>query len=197
MKHIRSIAIIFLAVTGIIISSCSDAETHSEAKTASPATNQSPEIKQKAVVKEKSAAKPQVNYPQAPNFELVDANGKKIRLSDFKGKVVILDFWATWCAPCRMEIPGYVDLYKKYNDRGLEIIGISLDRDGWTPVRPFMKQYNINYPIVIGDMDIVQAYGGIQSIPTTFIINRNGEVVERKIGARPPEYFEQVLSGLL
>ncbi|MCK5454763.1 MAG: TlpA family protein disulfide reductase, partial [Calditrichia bacterium] len=105
--------------------------------------------------------------------------------------------WATWCGPCRAEIPSYVDLYEKYNKKGLEIIGVSLDRDGWTPVKPFMESYKINYPIVMGNMQVVQAYGGINSIPTTFIINRKGEVVERKIGARPVEYFEQILANLL
>lgn len=137
------------------------------------------------------------NYPAAPDFNLIDSDGNSVSLEDFKGKVIILDFWATWCGPCRMEIPGYVKLYDKYQDQGLEIIGVSLDRDGWKPVKPFMDSYNINYPIVMGNMQIVQAYGGIQSIPTTFVINRQGKVVDRKIGARPIEYYEKILAELL
>ena len=172
-------------------------QTASQAQSQVEKTEKSGQATQQAATQKPATSQQNNNYPMAPNFALEDANGTTIRLSDFKGKVVILDFWATWCAPCRMEIPGYVELYDKYKSQGLEIIGVSLDRDGWKPVRPFMDQYNVNYPIVLGDMNIVQAYGGIQSIPTTFIINRNGEVVERKIGARPVEYFENIISQLL
>jgi peroxiredoxin len=144
-----------------------------------------------------SETKNSTNYPKAPNFKLIDQDGNTITLKDYKGKVVILDFWATWCGPCQLEIPGYVDLYKEYKDQGLTIIGVSLDRDGWTPVRPFIEQYKITYPIVIGNMDIVSAYGGINSIPTTFVINKTGEVVHRKIGYKPKEYFKEILAELL
>ena len=197
MKKILVLSLISLFAIGIVIQSCSKSNNSSEAKSATKVSSTSPE----KISQTEKTQTPQVStnttYPIAPNFELTGSDGNIVRLSDFKGKVVILDFWATWCGPCRQEIPGYIDLYNKYNDKGLEIIGVSLDQDGWTPVRPFMESYNINYPIVMGTMQVVQAYGGIRSIPTTFIINRNGEVVERKIGARPVEYFEQILSNLL
>ena len=115
--------------------------------------------------------------PVAPNWQLRDINGEPISLADFKGKVVILDFWATWCPPCRMEIPGSVTLQRKYQDRGLVIIGVSLDKQGPSVVKPFMRELGMNYPVVMGDEKIVSDYGGIEAIPTTFIIDRQGKVV--------------------
>ncbi len=135
--------------------------------------------------------------PKAPDFVLYDKDGNTVRLSDHFGKVIILDFWATWCGPCRMEIPGFVQLYEKYKDDGLEIIGISLDRDGWNAVIPFMEQYGVNYTVVLGDQNVVMRYGGIRSIPTTFIVNKNGEVVDRVVGYRPVDYFENEIVQLL
>lgn len=146
---------------------------------------------------EKMSETTQSKYPKAPDFTLKDQNGNTVNLSDFKGKVVILDFWATWCGPCRMEIPGFVELYDQYKEQGLEIIGVSLDRDGWTPVRPFIKEYNIDYTIVLGNGQVVQAYGGINSIPTTFLINRDGEVVDRMVGYKPKSTFESEIANLL
>jgi len=197
MKKILMLSIISLIAASIVVYSCSQSDNTSETPSAQKVTSNKPEASSQTVKTQTPETAKNTTYPIAPNFELEGSDGKTVRLSDFKGKVVILDFWATWCGPCRAEIPSYVDLYKKYNDKGLEIIGVSLDRDGWTPVKPFMDSYKINYPIVMGNMQVVQAYGGINSIPTTFIINRDGEVVERKIGARPVEYFEQILANLL
>ena len=197
MKKFLTLFLMIVIAASIVILSCSKTADTGETPAVQKVPSESPEANTPNEISQTPKAAPNTTYPIAPNFELEGSDGKTVRLSDFKGKVVILDFWATWCGPCRMEIPGYVDLYKKYNEKGLEIIGVSLDRDGWTPVKPFMDSYKINYPIVMGNMQVVQAYGGINSIPTTFIINRKGEVVERKIGARPVEYFEQMLSNLL
>ncbi len=130
------------------------------------------------------------------DFELQDSTGKTVRLSDFKGKVVVLDFWATWCPPCRKEIPGFVTLQESYREKGVEVIGVSLDR-GWAPVKPFMQEYRINYTIVLGDQKLTEMYGGFTGIPTTFIIDKSGTIRDRHTGYMPPETFERAVKLLI
>jgi peroxiredoxin len=137
------------------------------------------------------------NLAKAPDFALKNSKGETVRLSSFKDNVIILNFWATWCGPCRGEIPGFVDLYNKYNNEGLEIIGVSLDQNGWDAVDPFVKNYKVNYPVLLYNRQVIMNYGGIRAIPTTFIINRNGEIVEKIIGQRPDSYFKQKVQELL
>lgn len=134
---------------------------------------------------------------KAPAWELKDVDGKTVKSSDFDGKVVILDFWATWCPPCKMEIPGFVELQKKYGDKGLVVIGVSLDEQGPGVVKPFMEQFAINYPVVMGDAKIVQDFGGIEGIPTTFVIDRKGNVISGHTGYAPKETFEKEVEPLL
>ncbi len=137
------------------------------------------------------------DFKPAPNFELPDVNGKRVRLSDFKGKVIILDFWATWCPPCRAEIPGFIELYNKYKDKGVEIIGISLDEGGVKDVLPFMKEFGVNYHILIGNYKVTQDYGGIRGIPTTFVIDKKGYIRAKYVGYRPKEVFKRDIIMLL
>ena len=133
----------------------------------------------------------------APNWDLKDLNGKSVKLSDFKGKVVILDFWATWCPPCRAEIPHFVELQNQYKDKGLVIVGVSLDEGGPAVVSSFVKEQKINYPIVMGNEDVSTAYGNIQAIPTTFVIDTNGNIVGRHEGFTEESVFESEIQKLL
>lgn len=126
----------------------------------------------------------------APDFTLVNKDGQRVSLSDYRGKVVILDFWATWCPPCKAEIPGFVKLYNKYQNEDLAIIGVSLDQTGWSDVRPFIQNYKMTYPVVLGNMDVSDAYGGIRSIPTTFVLDKTGAIQKKYVGYRPEEVFE-------
>jgi thiol-disulfide isomerase/thioredoxin len=110
---------------------------------------------------------------------------------------VVLDFWATWCGPCRSEIPGYVELQKKYGDAGLVIVGVSLDRGGPAIVKKFIEEQKINYLVVMGDDKIAEAFGGVDAIPTTFIIDRSGTARFRKEGAMEHDEFEAILKPFL
>ena len=133
----------------------------------------------------------------APAWTLKDVDGKAISSEQLKGKVIVLDFWATWCGPCRSEIPGYVELQKQYGPAGLAIVGISLDRGGPAVVKKFIAEPKINYQIVMGDDQIAEAFGGVEAIPTTFIIDRHGTVRYRKVGTVAPEEFAAVLTPYL
>lgn len=140
---------------------------------------------------------PGVIYKQAPEFTLLDIDGNKVSLSDFKGKVVILDFWATWCPPCIAEIPHFIELYDEYKNRGLEVIGISVDWNGQRVVPPFAEERGINYILLLGDDEVADLYGGIISIPTTFILDREGGIRKRYMGYRDKEVFERDIKELL
>jgi thiol-disulfide isomerase/thioredoxin len=133
----------------------------------------------------------------APNFVLTTSSGDQIELQKLSGKVVVVNFWATWCGPCRAEIPGMVEVYEKYKGKGLEIVGISLDQSGWRVITPFVEQMKITYPVVWDRGEVAQAYGGIQGIPTTFIVDRKGNVVKRHVGYLSKDAFEQVIQQYL
>ncbi|HET6274104.1 MAG TPA: TlpA disulfide reductase family protein, partial [Bacteroidota bacterium] len=107
------------------------------------------------------------------------------------------NFWATWCGPCRSEIPGFLDVYKQYKPKGLEIVGVSLDRGGWNEVKPFVEKYKITYPVVVGDGDLADAYGGIEAIPTTFVIDKKGNIVNKHLGYLNKAAFEKMIKDLL
>ena len=119
---------------------------------------------------------------KAPDFALKNAKGEIVTLASLKEKVVVINFWATWCGPCRAEIPGFLDVYDDYKSKGLEIVGISLDSDGWESVEPFVNKYDITYPVVLGNRETIRNYGGINAIPTTFIVDRNGNIAVRHVG---------------
>jgi peroxiredoxin len=134
---------------------------------------------------------------EAPAFALADLDGKTVSSDAFKGKVVILDFWATWCPPCKEEIPHLVRLQSKYRGQGLEVVGLALDAGGAKDVRPFADDHDVNYTMLIGNEDVTKAYGNITMIPTTFVIDRNGKIAHRFVGLIAPEVFEQAIQPLL
>ena len=130
------------------------------------------------------------NHPVAPTFSLTDITGKPLKLSDYQGKVVVLDFWATWCGPCRIEIPGFIELQKRYAAQGFTMIGISMD-DSPGPVVDFYKELQMNYPVAVGNDRLGELYGGMEGLPTTFLIGRDGRIYAKHVGATDPNVFEE------
>jgi cytochrome c biogenesis protein CcmG, thiol:disulfide interchange protein DsbE len=132
----------------------------------------------------------------APNFSLPDLNGQQLDLSSYRGKVVLLDFWATWCDPCREEIPHLVELQSKYGSQGFEIIGVAMD-DGPEPVRAFYQCFQMNYPVVMGGAKTGELYGGVLGLPIAFLIGRDGRIYSKHIGATGISVFEKEIVNLL
>jgi len=133
----------------------------------------------------------------APAWRLKDLDGKEVSFAQFKGKVVIVDFWATWCVPCRHEIPGYIALQEKYRKDGLVVVGISLDQAGPAAVKKFVASEKINYVVVMGDDDTQTLFGGMEAIPTTFLIDRAGNVRDRKLGVEETADYEKKILSVL
>ena len=130
------------------------------------------------------------------DFTLQDIHGKPFALSDYKGKVVLLDFWATWCPPCRKEIPGFIELYNKYRSRGFAVIGVSMD-ESTSDIKRFAKQFKMNYPILVGAGrdDLESAFGPLP-LPTAFVIARDGRICAKHEGLTPKEQFEREINSL-
>lgn len=146
------------------------------------------------------AAPPDVRPPGsrlAPPFALKDIDGNIVSSERFAGKPFVVNFFATWCPPCREEIPGFVEVYRKYRDRGFELVGISLDTDTRPNLPAFIASNRIDYRVVIGDIPTARSYGGVSSIPTTFFVGRDGEIKNVHVGYLDREAFEREVLKIL
>jgi peroxiredoxin len=132
----------------------------------------------------------------APNFTLNDPKGSPVRLSDYKGKVVLLNFWATWCHGCVQEMPWFMEFQDKYRDKGLAVIGVSTDDDGWKSVTPFVREKKVNYVVLIDDKK-VSAEFGLAAMPMTVLIDRDGNIVSKHEGVVDRDAFEKKILSLL
>ena len=118
----------------------------------------------------------------APDFELVSLDGKRVKLSDFRGKAVLLNFWATWCSPCKVEMPWFVDLQKKYGNDGLVVLGVAMDDSDSSKIAQFASEMGVNYPVLLGTDKVSEEYGDVEYLPTSFYIDREGKFVGKGVG---------------
>lgn len=133
----------------------------------------------------------------APDFARAALDGRSVQLSQYAGQVVLLDFWATWCGPCRAEIPNLKKVREEFAGRGFEVIGVSLDDGGAALVRSFVEREGIAYPIVMGDAELAELYGGVEAIPTAFLIDRDGRIVHRMVGYKEESELRRRIEPLL
>jgi len=146
---------------------------------------------------EASTVKPDSERNAAPDFTLKDADGKSVRLSDYKGKVVLLNFWATWCGPCKIEIPWFIEFETKHKDQGFAVLGVSMDEDGWGVVRPFLADLGVNYRTLLGTDMVAEQFGGVEALPTSFVIDRQGKIASTHVGLVSKRDYENDIRTLL
>ena len=146
----------------------------------------------------RAAVKSEKDRKAAPDFALKDANGQTVKLSDYKGKVILLDFWATWCGPCKIEIPWFIEFEQTYKDKGFSVIGVSMDEEGWPVVKPYIQDRKVNYRILLGTEQVGQLYGGVDSLPTTYLIDRSGKIAAVHVGLETgKDGFQNEINRLL
>ncbi len=134
--------------------------------------------------------------PRAPQFSLSDLEGHPLRLADYRGKVILLDFWATWCVPCETEVPRFIAWQEKYGPQGLQVIGVSMDDDR-KPVRAFYRKFRMNYPVAMANQQLAEAYGGILGLPANFVIDRDGRIYARHLGTTDLALLEREITERL
>ena len=140
------------------------------------------------------------NLPEvrkAPDWVLKDVDGREVKAADFKGNVVVVDFWATWCPPCRKEIPEYIAMQEKYRERGLVILGFSMDDLPPAEVKAFGEMMKTNYPLIMANETVAEAFGGYEGLPTAFVIDREGNIRHVKLGLKDPAAYEKLIASLL
>lgn len=185
-----SIASVFLAVL-LVAFGCASEDTD-QTYTAAPE-------------RDTMQAAPEVEAPgmapmeerEAPNVTFATLDGETFTLEERRGEVLLINFWATWCAPCRKEIPDLVEMQEELGPRGFTIIGVSEDMEGAEVVRPFAEDFEINYPLVVDDGSIAEAFGGVLGLPTTFVVDAEGMIVDRKLGLFPVDEMRTRLEELL
>ena len=181
MGNKRSIAVIsffIIAATGIFLFArpkSQDMNQTAEATQASASSDQKP----------------------APDFSLQDINGKTVKLSDFKGKTIVLNFWATWCGPCKHEIPDFIDLQGQYGKDGVQFIGVAIDQEGLAAIKPYAEQAKMNYPVLVGNDAVFAQFGGSNAIPVTLLIDKQGVIRKSYVGAKPRQALEEMITGLM
>ncbi len=191
--------VLYFIITGFVLAAVMVAGCSKNA----PDTKETQEVKQEAKTEETALQPDELGLVpadktiDAPAWTMADLEGDSLKLADYKGKVVILDFWDTWCPPCKKEIPGFIELQDKYGDDGLVIVGAAFGKHGKDKVKEFVDEYKINYPTVFATPLVAYQYGGIQSIPTTFVIDRDGKLRGMHVGYVKKEIFEKQVIALL
>ncbi|MEL7834846.1 TlpA disulfide reductase family protein [Fodinibius sp. Rm-B-1B1-1] len=188
MKKSLSILGLFLTFSAFVFWGCNSESNSSQEGPTKPLEQLDPSS---------ATLYPAQRQAEARDFEVTLLNGDTFTLSDYQGQVVLLNIWATWCAPCRQETPDLQELYEKYKEDGFMILGVSIDEQGESVVRPFIEEYDVSYPIVIDQGEIMDKYGPTMGIPTTYIINKKGNLEYFAVGALTNKELEPRIKTLL
>ncbi len=177
----KTLSLIAVLVLTVLVSGCSE---------------KAPPQEQAAAGEQGAAAASGPELPVAPDFDLLDLEGNHVKLSDYRGKTVVLDFWATWCPPCRRALPHLQELQDEYADQGIVVVAIATDQQGLKVVKPFVEQQGFTFKVVLGGAEVANAFGGVRSIPTTFFITPDGRIAGKFVGYRPlDEYVRMAMKA--